>query len=36
MKELVKTLPLNTIEKYKDYKWGFIKQFWTKNYSSFL
>jgi hypothetical protein len=35
MKELVKTLPLNTIEKYKDYKWGFIKQFWTKNYSSF-
>jgi hypothetical protein len=35
-KELVKTLPLNVIEKYKDYKWGFIRQFWSKNYSTFL
>jgi hypothetical protein len=35
-KNLVKTLPLNMIEKYKDFKWGFIKQFWTKNYSRFL
>jgi hypothetical protein len=33
---LIKTLPLNTIEKYKDYKWGFIKEYWSKNYKKFL
>lgn len=35
-KVLFKTLPLSTIEKYKDKKWGFLKQYWTKSYSSFL
>lgn len=35
-KTLIKTLPLDTIKKYKDYKWGFIKQYWTKNYRTFL
>ena len=35
-KILFKTFPLITIDKYKDQKWGFLKQYWTKNYSSFL
>jgi hypothetical protein len=34
--KLVKTLPLNTVEKYKDYKWGFLKQYWVNNYRQFL
>lgn len=29
------TLPIDTINKYKDSKWGFILEFWTKNYNSF-
>jgi hypothetical protein len=33
---LIKRLPLNTVEKYKDKKWGFIKEYWNKNYKSFL
>jgi hypothetical protein len=33
---LIKTLPLNIIDRYKDYKWGFIKAYWTKNYKGFL
>jgi hypothetical protein len=33
---LVKRLPLNTIEKYKVKKWGFIKAYWLKNYKKFL
>ena len=35
-KKLIKTLPLNTIEKYKDYKWGFLKSYWTKYYQRFV
>jgi hypothetical protein len=35
-KKLVKRLPLNTIGGYKNYKWGFLKQYWTKNYKKFL
>jgi hypothetical protein len=35
-KTLFKTLPLDTIYKFQDTKWGFIKNFWTKNYSDFL
>ncbi len=35
-KDLVRTLPLNVIEKYKDYKLGFLKQFWSKNHRTFL
>ena len=31
-----KTLPIETICKYKDYKWGFIKEYWTKNYIYFV
>jgi len=33
---LFKTLPIDTIWKYKDFKWGFIKEYWTKNYRLFL
>lgn len=33
---LFKTLPIDTIWKYKDLKWGFIKEYWTKNYTLFL
>ncbi len=32
----IKRLPLNTINKYRDGKWGFIKSYWQKNYSVFL
>ncbi|RYE50587.1 MAG: hypothetical protein EOP48_19505 [Sphingobacteriales bacterium] len=35
-KKLIKRLPLHTIGDYKDYKWGFLKQYWTKNYQRFL
>jgi hypothetical protein len=35
-KNLIKTLPIDTIGKFKDYKWGFIKDYWTKNYKNFL
>jgi hypothetical protein len=33
---LIKTLPLNTIKDYRDYKWGFLKQYWNNNYRQFL
>lgn len=33
---LFKTLPIDTIWKYKDVKWGFIKEYWTKNYKQFF
>jgi hypothetical protein len=33
---LVEKKPIGTIEKYDDYKWGFIKAYWTKNYKRFL
>lgn len=32
---LYRTLSIETIGKYEDYKWGFIKVYWTKNYSKF-
>lgn len=35
-KTLVKTLPASTLAKYKDHKWGFIKDYWTRNYKQFL
>jgi hypothetical protein len=35
-KNLIRTMPLNTIEKYKQKKWGFIKDYWTKNFQKFL
>lgn len=33
---LFRELPITTIEKYEEYKWGFIKDYWTKNYKLFL
>ncbi len=35
-KQLFKTLPIETISKYKDLKWGFIKSYWKKNFRSFI
>lgn len=35
-KKLFRTLPIDTIWKYKDLKWGFIKAYWAKNYKLFL
>lgn len=34
--KLFKKLPIDTILKYKDYKWGFIQKYWTKNYRLFI
>lgn len=34
-KELAK-LPIHTIKQYKEYKWGFIKLYWYKNYKEVL
>jgi hypothetical protein len=34
-KTLYKTLNIATIHKFKDDKWGFIKDFWTNNYMNF-
>ncbi|AEV99318.1 hypothetical protein A4D02_33955 [Niastella koreensis] len=31
----VKTLPVSVIHR-KDFKWRFIKDYWTKNYKTFL
>lgn len=31
----VQKLSINIIEKYRDYKWGFIAQYWKKNYQTF-
>jgi hypothetical protein len=33
---LIKTLPIKTIENYKEYKWGFIRNYWAKYYKAFL
>jgi len=30
------TLPVEILGKYKDYKWGFIKEYWTLNYTKFI
>lgn len=35
-KTLIKTLSIDIIKKYKDYKWDFIKEYWNKNYKLFL
>lgn len=32
---LYETLSVEILGKYKDYKWGFIKEYWTKNYTTF-
>jgi len=31
-----KTLPIDTIHKFKQHKWKFIKKYWTENYNSFF
>ena len=33
--EVIETLPLDTINTYKEYKWGFIKAYWNQNYKRF-
>ena len=33
---LFKTASIDTIWKYNDFKWGFIKEYWSKNYKLFL
>jgi hypothetical protein len=35
-KILFKTFNIDTINKYKDHKWGFIEEYWNKNYQLFL
>jgi hypothetical protein len=35
-KTLFKTLPIDALKKYDEFKWGFIKDYWTKNYALFL
>jgi len=35
-KNLIKKLPIDTIHKFPDDKWGFIKKYWTENYKLFL
>jgi hypothetical protein len=32
---IIETLPIEAIEPYKDYKWGFIKDYWNKNLEKF-
>jgi len=34
-KRLIHTLSSDILSFYKDYKWGFIKEYWSKNYSDF-
>ncbi|MBX2926032.1 MAG: hypothetical protein KF746_27805 [Chitinophagaceae bacterium] len=35
-RKLYKTLPISTLEKYKDFKWGFIQKYWARNYKMFM
>ena len=35
-KRLFKTLPIDTVHKFKNDKWGFIKKYWSENYKIFL
>ncbi|AYL96491.1 hypothetical protein [Mucilaginibacter celer] len=34
--KLIREYPIDKIDKYKSYKWGFIKQYWKTNYRKFL
>jgi hypothetical protein len=34
-KKLIEQKPIQTIERFKSYKWGFIRDYWTKNYRQF-
>ena len=33
---LLETLPIATIKQYKEYKWGFIEQYWNIHFRSFI
>ncbi|MEI6410217.1 MAG: hypothetical protein WCR52_12595 [Bacteroidota bacterium] len=33
---LTTTLPIQTLRNYKKHKWGFIKDYWLKNYNKFI
>ena len=35
-KVLLQTLPTSILAKYTDYKWGFIAEYWKKNYKKFI
>jgi len=35
-KKLYKTFPIQIIYKYKEGKWGFIKQYWERNFKGFV
>ncbi|WP_121809661.1 XAC2610-related protein [Mucilaginibacter kameinonensis] len=35
-KIIIKKYPIDVIEKYKNYKWGFIKQYWERNCQKFI
>jgi hypothetical protein len=32
---ITETLPIDTIDTYEDYKWGFIENYWNKNFGKF-
>jgi hypothetical protein len=34
--QLIKKYPISEIGKYKNYKWGFIEQYWKRNYRKFI
>lgn len=34
--KLIRSFYLSTIDKYKNYKWGFIHDYWAKNYTLFV
>jgi hypothetical protein len=34
-KKIIEIFPINTIEKYNNYKWGFISDYWTKKFMIF-
>jgi hypothetical protein len=34
--QLIKKYPISEINKYKNYKWGFIKGYWKRNYRKFI
>lgn len=35
-KSPIKELPIRTLKRYKEYKWGFIADYWKRNYGLFL
>jgi hypothetical protein len=34
-KKLIDTFPIEAIDNYPENKWGFVKEYWTKNYNKF-